>query len=155
MRTPLFLSCIVWVSICLVISGFSGWVSSSHISGWYQTLNQPSFSPPSWIFGPAWTLLYVTIGIAGGFLWQHRKKFSVLFSLFILQLAFNFAWSFIFFVGENISWALLDILGLWLSLACLIVIAMMKARNIAWLLLPYFFWVSFAAVLNYAVWLLN
>lgn len=155
MQLKLLLTCLLWVICCLIISGLSGWVSVSHIAGWYQTLNQPSFSPPSWVFGPVWTALYITIGIAGGLLWQKRRQDPLLFLGFSLQLAFNFLWSFIFFVAESIVWALVDILALWVSLLCLIVLLARKRKNIAWLLSPYFLWVSFAAILNYAIWHLN
>jgi tryptophan-rich sensory protein len=155
MRYSLLASCLVWALICLVISGISGWVSASHISGWYQTLAQPTFSPPKWLFAPVWTILYIAIGIAGGLLWQERKHHPVFFVLFMWQLMFNFSWSFIFFVGENIRWALVDILALWLSILFIVALSFMQKNRIGWLLLPYLLWVSFAAVLNYCIWRLN
>lgn len=155
MKFKLFFTCLFWVVGCLIVSGFTGWVSASHITGWYQALNQPSFNPPSWVFAPVWTTLYITIGIAGGLLWQKRRKHPLLLFCFTLQLAFNFLWSFIFFVGQNISWALFDILALWISLLCLIIFSARKQKNIMWLLLPYFIWTSFAAILNYSIWQLN
>ena len=155
MRFSFTLPCVIAVIVCLVISGFTGWFSSEHISGWYQALNQPSFNPPSWVFAPVWTVLYIMIGIAAGLLWQERKKFPLLFIFFMLQLVFNFAWSFIFFMGENISWALIDILALWFCLSVVVVLSFLRYKIIGWLLLPYLFWTSFAAILNYAIWWLN
>lgn len=155
MRYSLLSSCLIWVVICLMSSGLISWVSSSHISGWYQTLIQPSLSPPKWVFAPMWTALYVTIGIAGGLLWQDRKKYPGFFFLFILQLIFNFSWSFIFFMGENIRWAMVDIFVLWLSILFIIILGFAQKKIIGWLLLPYLLWVSFAMALNYYIWRLN
>lgn len=155
MRYPLFSTCLIWVVICLVVSGLTGWVSSTHIHGWYQTLAQPSFTPPSWLFAPVWTALYITIGIAGGMLWKNRKNHPALFLLFILQLILNFAWSFLFFVGENINFAFIDIIALWFSLSCVVALCFVQKNKMGWLLLPYWMWTSFAAVLNYFIWQLN
>ena len=155
MKNKLFLTCLIWTVACLIISGLTGWISASHIAGWYQRLNQPFFCPPSWIFGPVWTTLYITIGVAGAQLWQKRKKHPLLFLFFSMQLTFNFLWSFIFFIGESLSWALVDILVLWISLLCVMILSAREQKNIAWLLTPYFLWVSFAAILNYAIWQLN
>lgn len=155
MRLSLSPPCLIGVIFCLLVSGLTGWLSAEHVNGWYQTLHQPDFNPPSWVFAPVWTVLYVMIGITAGLLWIDRKKFPLLFSLFILQLMFNFSWSFIFFIAENISWALMDILALWLCLLVVVLRAFYIKKVVAWLLLPYLFWTSFAAILNFYLWQLN
>jgi len=150
-----WIACGIGVIFCLVLSSFIGWLSASHIQGWYQTLNQPDFGPPSWVFGPVWTVLYIMIGIAGGLLWQQRQQYCWLWRLFLCQLFFNFAWSFCFFIGENIVLAQIDMLALWLSLLMCVVLSFRQNKGVAWLLLPYFLWVSFALSLNTALWYLN
>lgn len=149
------MSYLVWIASCLAISALIGWLSSSHITGWYQTVQKPWFNPPAWIFSPVWTALYITIGIAGGYLWHYRKQYTLLFIIFILQLFFNFAWSFFFFIGQSIGWAFIDIIALWLSLSLFIKLGFKQKPVLAWLLLPYLVWVSFAMILNSFIWHLN
>lgn len=155
MRHSVIFTCLLWVGICLMVSGLTGWVSSSHINGWYQMLTQPPFSPPRWIFAPVWTVLYIIIGIVGGLLWISRKNYPALFIFYMLQLILNFSWSFIFFVGKNIGGALVDILALWISVVLVILLGIAHKNRVPWLLLPYLLWVSFAAILNYFIWQLN
>lgn len=155
MRYSLFLSCLLWVALCLVLSSVTGWISARHIHDWYHALQQPPFNPPQWIFAPVWTLLYVTIGIAGGLLFAERKKHNTLFIAFLAQLVFNFSWSFIFFMGESPGWALVDIVALWCSVLIIMILGFVQKNCIFWLLAPYFLWVSFAALLNYFIWQLN
>lgn len=155
MNRKLYISYFFWIVGCLIISGFIGWLSASHITGWYQTVQKPWFNPPAWIFSPVWTVLYITIGIAGGYLWHYRKQYKLLFLIFFIQLLFNFSWSFFFFIGQSISWAFIDIIALWLSLSLFIKLAFKQKTALAWLLLPYLIWVSFAMVLNYFIWQLN
>lgn len=155
MKNRLFISYLIWILSCLIISGLIGWLSSTHISGWYQTVQKPSFNPPAWIFSPVWTALYITIGLTGGYLWHHKKQYMLLLQIFIFQLILNFAWSFFFFIGQSIGWALIDIILLWLGIILFIKLAFKQKPALAWLLLPYFIWVSFAVLLNYSIWHLN
>lgn len=121
------------------------------IQNWYAFLNKPSFSPPNYLFGPVWTLLYLLMGIA---LYLVRKnKFAV--KLFLVHLVFNTVWSIIFFGLRNIGLAFIDILLMWFTLVYLLFKFYMVRKPAAYLLLPYLFWVSFATLLNYAVWVLN
>jgi tryptophan-rich sensory protein len=136
-------------------SAITGWFISGDSIGWYHTLNHPSFSPPDRLFGPVWTVLYIMIGSVGGLLWQERSESVTLFCFFIAQLFFNLLWSPLFFIGEHIGWAFVDIVALWISLLILIVLAYFKKKLIAWLLFPYFGWVSFAGALNFFLWRLN
>lgn len=149
------LACISGVIICLVISSLAGWITGHNINDWYVYLHKPTFNPPSWVFAPVWTVLYVMIGISGGFLWCHRKQFPLLFLLYLIQLFFNFLWSFVFFGMHQIGWAVVDIVLLWLSLLWALILAYSRVRGVFWLLLPYFLWVSFASFLNFCIWQLN
>lgn len=154
-NNQLFWSCGLWVVICLVISALAGWVSAEHAAGWYSTINKPSFNPPKEIFAPIWTTLYLMIGIAGGLIWCQRKHCPALLSWFIVHLLLNFAWSFIFFNAQSILWALVDIVMLWASLLITLVYAYRCEWRAGLLLTPYFLWVSFAVILNAALFHLN
>lgn len=147
--------CLFWVGVCLIISGFAGWVTEANIPTWYAGIQKPSFNPPDWLFAPVWTVLYIMIGISGGILWAHRRNNMTAFVLYLLQLLLNFCWSFIFFGAHQIGWALLDIVFLIMLIACTIICAYRAAKPAAFLLVPYFIWVIFAFTLNYGLWYLN
>ena len=147
--------CLVFVVICLAISGIAGWVTSAHIASWYEQLVQPVFRPPNWLFGPVWTVLYILIGISGGLLWQQRKAQPAAMRCYFLQLIFNFAWSFIFFGMQNIGLALIDIIILWALILLTILYSARVSKAVVCMLLPYFLWVTFATTLNASLWVLN
>ena len=151
-----FVSLIVFLGVCLGIAAVAGFVTVANIPTWYADLAKPSFTPPNAIFGPVWTLLYVLIAVSGWLVWR-KIGFSPDRPLVIygLQLALNFAWSFIFFGSHLIGLAVFDILLLWLAILWNIVMFWRVDRVAAALLVPYFAWVSFASALNIAVWQLN
>jgi tryptophan-rich sensory protein len=123
----------------------------------YNRLKIPAFAPPGWVFGPAWTILYALMGYASYRIWQKRANYDVKSALtyYGIQLFFNFAWSLIFFRFALRGIAFFEILILLL----LIIITTVKFSKIdriaAYLMFPYIGWVSFAMILNYAVWVLN
>ncbi len=130
----------------------------SAIPTWYASLQRPSFSPPNWVFGPAWTILYILMGISIYLIWQRikeGKKIKSVMFLFWVHLFFNAIWSIIFFGFQNPKLALINIVIIWLF----IIILMFKFWKInrwsTYLLIPYFLWVSFASILNYFIWYLN
>ena len=130
----------------------------SSVATWYPTLNKPWFSPPNWIFGPVWTLLYIMMGIALYLVWEKgyaKKNVRFAFWLFVVHLGFNAAWSIVFFGLHSPPGGLVVILILWTLIVALIRKFYRIARAAAYLLVPYLAWVSFATVLNCAVWLLN
>ena len=145
------------VVLC-VGSGFIGSLfTASSVDSWYQDIEKPGFTPPSWVFGPVWSALYVIMAVAAWLVWREREHASVApaLTLFFVQLALNFAWSLLFFGMESPLAGLIDIAALWLALAATIV-AFWRVRPLAgMLLLPYFAWVSFAAALNFEIWRLN
>jgi tryptophan-rich sensory protein len=149
------LAVIFWVAICLIISALSGWITNQHIDSWYPHVNKPAFNPPAWVFAPVWITLYVMIGISGGLLWCKRNITPYPIIFFIIQLLLNFAWSFIFFGAHLIALAFLDIVLLWFSIGATILISYNTSKAASWLLVPYFFWVSFATILNASLWYLN
>jgi tryptophan-rich sensory protein len=121
---------------------------------WYQSLQKPFFNPPSWLFGPVWTTLYVMIGVAGARIWQRAPK-SAAMQLWFAQMAFNLMWSPAFFGLQNPELALVVIAGMLVT----IIAFMIKARPIdrisTLLFVPYLAWVSFASVLNVSLAWLN
>ena len=148
---------VVLVGLCLAVGALGGWVTADSVKTWYTTINKPSFTPPNWVFGPVWTVLYVLMGIAGWRVWCKARpdQLRVPLALFAVQLALNLAWSVVFFGAHRIGGAVLVIVGL----EAAILATMVAFRRIdglaALLLVPYALWVVFAAVLNIAVWQLN
>jgi len=124
---------------------------------WYAELTKPSWTPPSWLFGPVWTVLYLMIAIAGWLVWRSAAGARLVWplALFGTQMAFNGLWSAFFFGLHRIDLALVDITLLWLSIAGTIVAFARLQTSAAVLLVPYLLWVSFAAVLNFSIWRLN
>ena len=148
---------IVALILPLSIGAFASVFTDEAIPGWYATLNRPSFNPPSWLFGPVWTVLYLLMGISFYLIWkQEKSKYRNLAILvFIIQLALNFAWSFIFFYFNKIGFAFAEIILLWLSIV-LMIIRFYKIKPItAYINIPYLLWVSFASMLNLSYYLLN
>jgi len=149
---------VVSLLITLAIGFVASLVTRPQIAGWYSTLVKPSFNPPSWLFAPVWTAIYILIAIAAYLVWERRDNstnYATARAVYVIQLALNFAWSIVFFGCHSILGALLVILLLWMSIV-LNVRWFGKFNKIAgWLLLPYFLWVSFAAFLNYNIYLLN
>jgi|WetSurMetagenome_2_1015567.scaffolds.fasta_scaffold121094_3 translocator protein len=128
------------------------------IPTWYAGLNKPFFTPPSWVFGPAWTTLYALMGIAAYLVWEKgtaRKDVRSALGLFGTQLALNTAWSIAFF-GLRSPWAgVAIIILLWIAIAATTRAFWGISKNAGYLMVPYILWVSFAAILNVAVAVLN
>ncbi|MGL4380544.1 MAG: TspO/MBR family protein [Vibrio sp.] len=147
---------LVWVVLCFGASAL-GAVASIHAKLFYAQLIRPDWAPPGWIFAPVWTLLFAMMAIAIWRVWSllPPKQSRLAVGLFICQLAFNALWSWLFFAWQSGGWALVDILLLWgLILSC-VVIFWRTSKLAALLLVPYLLWVSFAGVLNYALWQMN
>lgn len=145
----------------LAVGAASSSFTSMSVQTWYLTLEKPVFNPPGWVFGPVWTLLYLLMGYA---LWrimqikltrmnEADKRLAVL--LFSTQLFLNFLWSIIFFGLWSPGGALIEIVLLWFAILGTIITFFKLDRAAAYLLVPYILWVSFASVLNYAIWFLN
>jgi len=144
--------------ICLLAGAIGSMFTYPAIPIWYATLNKPFFSPPNWIFAPVWTVLYIMMGASVYLIWKKRKESNEAVKgliVFAAQLVLNTMWSVVFFGYKDIFFALLIIVFLWaLILTCIIQFNKLS-RNAMLLLVPYIVWVSFAALLNAAVWLLN
>jgi tryptophan-rich sensory protein len=125
--------------------------------GWYEALNKPLWNPPSWVFGPVWTLLYLMIGLAGYFAWTRgrRAERRAVFTVYGTQLLLNALWSPLFFGLHRPDWSLASLVLLWFAILLCIGIFSQRSRLAACLLLPYFLWVSFAGALNATISLIN
>jgi tryptophan-rich sensory protein len=148
----------LFISLLLpqIAGGLGAFFTLSSVQSWYLTLNKPSWNPPSWLFGPVWTTLYVLMGIACYLIWksEHPSKKQVL-TLYFLQLFLNFLWSPAFFGVQNPMLGMLVIVPLWAAiLACILLFRKINGWA-ALLMIPYLLWVSFATVLNATIWYLN
>lgn len=149
---------IVCVALPLVVGALGALGTLDGVQTWYPTLRRPSFAPPSWLFGPVWTTLYVMMGVASWLVWREgaaRPEVRSALALYGIQLAFNLAWSWLFFGLRQPTAALVDIVVL---LALIAVTAQRFAavsRIAAMLMLPYLAWVAFATALNAGFWWLN
>ena len=149
---------ILAVAIPLTVGGLSGFATARGVGTWYPTLVKPSFNPPAWVFGPTWTLLYITMGVAAFLVWRQgldTRGVRLALTVFVVQLALNGLWSILFFGLRAPGLALIEILVLWLGILATTVLFWRVVPAAGWLMLPYLGWVSFAAVLNAAIWNLN
>ncbi|MEO7934729.1 MAG: TspO/MBR family protein [Dokdonella sp.] len=121
---------------------------------WYAGLQKPSFNPPNWIFGPAWTLLYALMAIAA---WRVYRVagFGLAIGLWLAQLLVNAIWSPLFFAMHRIDLALFDIVLLDVLVIATIAVFFRRDRIAGWLMTPYLAWIAFATTLNAAIWTLN
>jgi benzodiazapine receptor len=149
-----WLALAAWVILCFSTAAPAGLFPPGE---WYAALNKPSWNPPSWVFGPVWSTLYVMMAVSawrvwcrGGFARQLRPL-----TVFLVQLALNALWSPLFFGLKQPGVAFAGIIALWLAIACTIAVFWREHRTAAWLLVPYLAWVSFASVLNGVLWRLN
>ncbi|MFB2553129.1 TspO/MBR family protein [Ensifer soli] len=144
--TLLFVAAVLGIGILIGFTTAPG--------AWYAGLEKPSFNPPNWIFGPAWTILYVLIGIAGARIFLDHRR-SAAMRLWFGQMVLNFAWSPLFFGLRDIAAGLIVILALLVAIIGFIVASWRRDRIAALLFLPYLAWVSFATLLNLAIFRLN
>lgn len=149
---------VVSLALPFVAAGLGGWATAQGVGDWYPTLVKPSFNPPSWVFGPVWTFLYLLMGVALFLVWEKGTSTPAVrmaLGLFGVQLLLNILWSFLFFGARQLGWAFVEILFLWLAIAGTLALFLRLSQPAAWLLTPYLAWVTFAAVLNYSIWALN
>ncbi|MBK9330682.1 MAG: tryptophan-rich sensory protein [Sphingobacteriales bacterium] len=151
-----YLKAILSIVTCLAVGGISGYITADAIPGWYVTINKPTFNPPNWIFGPVWTTLYIMMGIAFFLIWKSQSPLKHKAKLiFAVQLILNFFWSILFFNFHLLGFALIEILCMWLFILLSIISFYPVSKLAAYLLIPYLLWVSFASILNFAIWQLN
>ena len=150
---------VIALAIPLAVGAVGGFATSASVSSWYPTLAKPAWTPPSWVFGPVWTVLYLMMGFASWLVWRKRSENEPqvrrALGWYGLQLILNLGWSLIFFGLQQIGLALLEIVALWSTLLITLVNFWRIRRDAGGLLLPYLLWVTFATALNAAIWWLN
>ncbi len=138
-----------------LLAGFIGsYFTMPAIPGWYAELVKPELNPPGWIFAPVWTTLYILMGISLFIIWQ-KGKHHLEIGIFAVQMTLNTTWSIFFFGLQRLDIAFANIILLWIFILLTIIFFYRISRLSACLLLPYIIWVSFAAYLNYSIWMLN
>jgi tryptophan-rich sensory protein len=143
-----------FLALCFGVSALGGRAAAPALAEWYPALRKPSWTPPGVVFGLVWTLLYALMAVAGWLAWREgRARFGPL--AYLVQLALNAAWPWLFFAERRPDLSLACAVALWLALLVTIVAFWRVSRGAAALMLPCLAWVSFATVLNHAVWRLN
>jgi translocator protein len=134
-----------------------GSLTGTGTTDWYRTIAKPDWTPPGWLFGPVWTVLYFSIGVSGWLVWRKSgfRAARIAMAIFAVQLILNATWSPVFFGLQRPDIALAVIIGLWLSIGAMIAAFRPHDRRAAWMLVPYLLWVSFATALNFAIMRLN
>lgn len=146
-----------FVLLCLGVGAIGGLATAESVRDWYPTLAKPAWTPPSWLFGPVWTTLYIFMGVAGWLVWKAepsvtRNRGLILFNV---QLVANALWSPVFFGAREIAGALAIILVIDVAVAATLFTFARTNRLAAGLFVPYLAWVLFATALNFAIWRLN
>ena len=136
-------------------AGALGAVASIDAVSFYAQLGKPSWAPPSWVFGPVWTTLYVMMGVAAWLVWRSRDAKRSALILFGVQLAANALWSWLFFAWHQGLWAAVEVLVLLALIAATVLVFWRISRLAGLLLVPYLLWVGFASALTWAIWQLN
>ncbi|TFH37856.1 MAG: tryptophan-rich sensory protein [Anaerolineales bacterium] len=127
------------------------------VDGWYAGLSKPTWNPPNWLFGPVWGILYLLMAVAAWLVWRESglAGAAIPLAVFMLQLGLNAAWSWLFFGEHKLGLAFLEIMALWAAILWTLT-GFWELNPISGILLvPYILWVSFASVLNHAIWRLN
>jgi translocator protein len=153
-RTRDVLGLTAFVVLCFGVSALGGRATVAALTDWYPALPKPSWTPPRWVFGPVWALLYPLVAVAGWLAWREgRARFGPL--AYLLQLALNAAWPWFFFAEHRLGLALACVVALFVAILGTIVAFWRISRGAALLMVPYLAWVGFAAVLNHAIWRLS
>lgn len=145
---------IISIVLPFLASVIGGLFTASSVSSWYIALIKPPFNPPSWVFGPVWTSLYLLMGVSLYLVWI-KKYDKNAFTFFGIQLVLNALWSVLFFGLRSPLFAFIEIIFLWIAILITIFYFYRINKISAYLLLPYILWVSFAVILNLAIFILN
>ena len=150
-----FLSFILFGLITYSASVIGGLVTVGFKEPWYSLINKPTFNPPSWIFAPVWTTLYLMMTIAIWLFWHSRNRDMNTIYIYFIHILFNTTWSVVFFVFHNIILALINLM----ILICLIIILILRFKRVnyisAYLMIPYLLWSCYALFLNFNLFILN
>ena len=141
------------LAVNAVVAGAGALASTSAVDGWYAAADKPAWTPPDWLFGPVWTVLYILMAVAAWLLWRRHgaRAARTALVLYGVQLALNAAWTPVFFGAQQLGWGLAIILALELALVATVVAFHRLSPAVAWLLGPYLTWVLYATTLNAGV----
>lgn len=150
------LGLLAWLAVTAVAAAVGGFASSNDVN-FYATLVRPAWAPPAWLFGPAWSVLYLLMAISAWLVWRQYgfRNAGRALTLFLIQLSANALWTWLFFAWRQGGLALAELITLWVMIAVTIAMFWKLHRVAAVLLLPYLCWVAFAGMLNFALWRLN
>ncbi len=157
-KTKSILGLLGWIALSQMTGVVGGLFTAPSVRTWYPELEKPSFSPPNWVFGPVWTVLYALMGVAAWLVWKNAVGKPIARAglwIFGIQLVLNALWSVVFFGLREPMWAWMELIALWIAI---LVTADHFIRINRWaglLMIPYLAWVTFAGVLNYYIWQLN
>jgi len=149
---------IISIIICQAAGLIGTIFTMDAIPTWYLTLNKPFFTPPNWLFGPVWTILYTLMGISAFLVWRKgldEQKVKIGLVFFVIQLFLNGLWTPVFFGLKELFAALIIIIMLWITILLTIISFSRISLTPGLLLTPYIAWVSLATALNYAILILN
>ena len=149
---------IVSVSICQGAGLIGSIFTAPSIQTWYVALQKPPFTPPNWLFAPAWITLYLLMGISASLIWQQgldNRQNRMALIIFLVQLTLNALWSIVFFGFESPLSGMVVIVLLWVAILITILKFMPISKIAGLILIPYIGWVTFAAILNVSIYVLN
>jgi tryptophan-rich sensory protein len=158
MKTGDIWKLVVSIIACLAAGAIGSIFTREAIPTWYATLEKPAFNPPNWLFAPVWTLLYIMMGIAAFMVWRkglENRQVRIALIVFLVQLVLNALWSVVFFGLESPLYGVVVIAALWVAILFTVLKFYRISLAASVLLWPYLLWVTFAAVLNVSIWLLN
>ena len=141
--------------LAVFVAAALGAIASVHAAEFYAQLNKPAWSPPAGVFGPVWSALYLLMGISAWLVWRLPAPNRTALGLFVVQLAANALWSWLFFAWHLGALAAIEVVILLVLIACTVAAFWRRSRLAAWLLVPYLLWVSFASLLTWSVWQRN
>lgn len=149
--TATLLPMVVGIALCEGVGLVAAWATRQSVDTWYPTLAKPWFTPPDWVFAPAWTLLYALMGIAAALVWRLGRDRTVVQRALVwfgVQLVLNAGWTLVFFGMQSIAGGLVVIVLLWGAIAVTMTAFLRLNRWAGGLLVPYLLWVTYAAALN-------
>jgi translocator protein len=147
----------LFAGVCFSVAAIGSVWTATSVRTWYVRLRKPSFNPPSWVFGPVWSLLYLSMAVSAWLVWRNAGWDAprVAFMIFFFQLGFNLAWSGLFFRLHRPGLAFIDILALLVAIVATAIAFRSFSEAAFWLMIPYAIWVLFASLLNFEIWRLN
>lgn len=152
-----WISLFVFLLLCFLVASVGSLWTKEGVTTWYSTLIKPSWTPPAWVFGPVWSILYAMIAVSGWLIYQanHSRQRIVALIFYSIQLFLNFIWSFLFFSLRSPILGFIDILLLCVFIALTIIQAWRVRPLASILLIPYLLWVMYATTINAGIWILN